>query len=112
MFKNISIKICNVIIIILTLICFACIITETVFNLLGLWICWNLFGYLIGLVVLPVCIILEMLVLFVLMVKFITDKKFGIVLEKKYLIVSPFVFWGLTIIGTVFAYKIIFTWGF
>lgn len=109
--KN-SFKICNVIIIVLMIICFVCILMEALFNLLGLWIWWNLFGYLIGLVVLPVCIILQTMSLLVLIIILVADKKNGFVLGKKRFIIFPFVFWSATIVATIFAYAKVFTWGF
>ena len=90
---------------------FILILTESIFNVFGLWTAWNLFGYLIGLLLLPILNILALISAIAAAISFYSYKKTNNVSFAK-ICLLPIIFFVLGLFLTVIAYIFVFTWGF
>ena len=91
---------------------FILILTETIFNVLGLWTVWNLFGYLIGLLLLPILNIVALKSAIAAVISFYAYKKTNDNISFRKISVLPIIFFILGLLLTIIAYIFVFTWGF
>ena len=91
---------------------FILILTESVFNVFGLWTAWNLFGYLIGLLLLPILNIVALTSCIVSVISFYGYKKTNDNISFRKISVLPIIFFILGLLLTIIAYIFVFTWGF
>ena len=107
--KNIlSYSISNVILFSVVL---ALVFIESIFNILGLWVPWNLFGYLMGLLLLPILNIWALISAVSSVISFHSHKKANDNTLKKYCYL-PVLFFAMGLFITIIAYIFVFTWGF
>ena len=92
-------------------IIFILILTESIFNVIGLWTAWNLFGYLLGLLLLPVLNIVSLISAIASTISFYSYKKTNNVSFEK-ISFLPIIFFVLGLLITIIAYIFVFTWGF
>ena len=83
---------------------------EVVFNLLGLWAAWNLYGFFIGLLILPLFNIVSLLSAAAAVVSFLGLRKTSAP-DRKLFMILPFLFFSAGILITAFAYTVAFEWG-
>lgn len=91
---------------------FVLILIESIFNILGLWIAWNLFGYLIGLLLLPISNIVALISVIVSLISFYSYKKANYDISFRKISLLPIIFFVLGLFHTLIAYMYVFTWGF
>ena len=91
---------------------FILILTETIFNVFGLWTAWNLFGYLIGLLLLPILNIVALISGIVSVISFYNYKKTNDNISFRTICLLPLIFFVLGLLVTIIAYIFVFTWGF
>ena len=91
---------------------FALIFIESILNILGLWTAWNLFGFLIGLLLLPMLNIVALISDVESLISFYRYKKTNdrVFFEKHCF--SKILFFVLGLFLTLIAYRFVFTWGF
>lgn len=93
-------------------IIFVLIFTESVFNFLGLWTAWNLFGYPTGFLLLPIFNVTALISAVASVISFYSDKKTNENTVSKKICFLPILFFILGLFLTIIAYKFVFTWGF
>lgn len=91
---------------------FTLISIESVFNILGMWTAWNLFGFLIGLLLLPALNALALISAVASIVSFGSYKKTNDNVSWMKYCFLPILFFTLGFFLTVIAYIFVFTWGF
>ncbi len=91
---------------------FSMICIEALFNILGLWTAWNLFGYFIALLALPILNVVALICTIASTVLFYSYKKTNDNVSFAKLALLPIIFFALGLIFTVIAYIFVFTWGF
>lgn len=91
---------------------FLLIITEALFNVLGLWTVWNLFGYFIGLLALPILNVVALICAIASAVSFYSYKKTNDNISFARTALLPIIFFVLGLLLTIIAYIFVFTWGF
>ena len=91
---------------------FILILTESIFNVFGLWTAWNLFGYLIGLLLLPILNILALISAIAAAISFYSYKKINHNISFRKINLLPIIFFVLGLFLTIIAYMFVFTCGF
>ena len=91
---------------------FILILTETIFNVLGLWTAWNLFGFLVGLLLLPILNIVALISAVASVISFYSYKKTNENISFRKISLLPIIFFVLGLFLTIIAYIFVFTWGF
>lgn len=91
---------------------FVLILIEAVFNIFGLWTAWNLFGYLIGLLLLPILNIFALISAVGSIITFYSYKKTNDNVSFRKIGLLPIIFFTLGLFLTIIAYIFVFTWGF
>lgn len=91
---------------------FVLILIESLLNIFGLWTVWNLFGYLIGILLLPILNIVALISAVASVISFYSYKKTNdnIFWEKSCFL--PMLFFALGLLLTIIAYIFVFTLGF
>ena len=92
-------------------IIFILILIESLFNIFGLWVAWNLFGYLIGLILLPISNIVALISAITSAISFYSYKKTNNVSFRNTSLL-PIIFFAFGLLLTIIAYIFVFTWGF
>ncbi len=91
---------------------FVLIFIESILNIFGLWTAWRLFGFLIGLLLLPILNIVALISAVASVISFYSYKKTDDnIFSKKYYFL-PILFFALGLFLTIIAYIFVFTWGF
>ncbi len=83
---------------------------EVVFNLLGLWTAWNLYGFFIGLLMLPLFNIVSLISAAAAVASFVGLRKTA-ASDRKLFMVLPFLFFSAGFLISFFAYTVAFEWG-
>ena len=91
---------------------FVLILIEAVFNIFGLWTAWNLFGFLIGLLLLPILNIFALISAVGSIITFYSYKKTNDNVSFRKIGLLPIIFFTLGLFLTIIAYIFVFTWGF
>lgn len=90
---------------------FVLILIESIFNILGLWTAWNLFGYFVCLFLLPILIIVALISTGASVISFFSYKNTNDNISLKTCLLS-ILFFVLDVFLTILADTFIFTWGF
>lgn len=91
---------------------FLLILIESILNVFGLWVAWNLFGYLLALLLLPVLNAVALISAIASVISFCIFKKKDDNISFKMDCLLPIVFFVLGLFSTIIAYLFVFTWGF
>lgn len=90
---------------------FVLILIESIFNILGLWTAWNLFGYLVCLF-LPILIIVALISTGASVISFFSYKNTNDNISFQKTCLLSILFFVLGLLLTILAYEFVFTWGF
>ena len=91
---------------------FVLVLIESIFNILGLWTAWNLFGYIVGLLLLPILIIVALISTGASVISFFIYKSTNDNISSKKTCLLSILFFVLGLFLTILAYIFVFTWGF
>ena len=91
---------------------FVLILIESIFNIFGLWTAWNLFGFLIGLLLLPILNIFALISAVGSIIIFYGYKKTNDNVSFRKIGLLPIIFFTLGLFLTIIAYIFVLTWGF
>ena len=91
---------------------FVLVFIESILNILGLWTAWNLFGFLIGLLLLPILNIFALISAVGSIITFYSYKKTNDNVSFRKIGLLPIIFFTLGLFLTIIAYIFVFTWGF
>ena len=91
---------------------FVLVFIESILNVLGLWTAWNLFGFLMGLLLLPILNIVALISAVASSISFYSYKKINHNISFRKINLLPIIFFVLGLFLTIIAYMFVFTWGF